>query len=176
MNTIKKKGFTLIELMIVLAIIAILAVVLIPKSGIFKSQSKNTGVTTNVNTVRAYLETKTSDATGANTYLPKTKLETALQNAFNLSASNVPDGSESNNELVNPFDKANEPIHVNDKTTSTENNTTTTNTKIPSSVASILSSKGSADEGAVVIDVYADGYVLYGIDNSGSVMQVYVVK
>lgn len=57
----KKRGFTLIELMIVLAVIAILAVVIIPKSSIFKKNAKTAGVTTNMNTVRAYLETKTGD-------------------------------------------------------------------------------------------------------------------
>lgn len=43
----KKKGFTLIELMVVMAIIAILSAVLIPKIGNMTGEAKNTGVVQN---------------------------------------------------------------------------------------------------------------------------------
>lgn len=43
----KKKGFTLIELMVVMAIIAILSAVLIPKIGNMTGEAKNTGVIQN---------------------------------------------------------------------------------------------------------------------------------
>ena len=58
MKKLNKKGFTLIELMIVLAIIAILAVVLVPKAGQMKDSARNAGVTTNVNAVRGALKQK----------------------------------------------------------------------------------------------------------------------
>ncbi|WP_206812691.1 type II secretion system protein [Paradesulfitobacterium ferrireducens] len=47
----KESGFTLIELMIVIAVIGILAVVLVPKMGNIKTSAKLTGVQTNYRSV-----------------------------------------------------------------------------------------------------------------------------
>ncbi|MGE5415983.1 MAG: type II secretion system protein [Acidobacteriota bacterium] len=46
-----KKGFTLIEMMIVIAVIAILAAVLIPRAGLVQQSAKETGVEGNARTV-----------------------------------------------------------------------------------------------------------------------------
>lgn len=59
----KKKrdgGFTLIELMIVIAVIGILAIVLIPKVGTIKTQAKSSGIDTNVRTVEGYIQSRIS--------------------------------------------------------------------------------------------------------------------
>lgn len=50
----KDAGFTLIELMIVIAVIGILAVVLVPKMGGIKDSAKSAGVITNAKSVEAY--------------------------------------------------------------------------------------------------------------------------
>lgn len=160
MNTMKKKGFTLIELMIVLAIIAILAVVLIPKSTIFKKNSKTAGVTTNMNTVRAYLETKTAD-----NFLTNTELETAMDKNFNSSANE-------SEKIVNPdSNNAGTDISVpND-----ENN-------VPSSSSVVISTSAptstvvTADndyKGTVVIHVDSTNkkYVVYGVDLDGNILK-----
>lgn len=49
------RGFTLIELMIVIAVIGILAVVLAPKMTSVKDSAKTTGVIANARTVEAYI-------------------------------------------------------------------------------------------------------------------------
>ncbi|AET66663.1 prepilin-type N-terminal cleavage/methylation domain-containing protein [Desulfosporosinus orientis DSM 765] len=50
----KEDGFTLIELMIVIAVIGILAVVLVPKMSSIKDSAKATGVITNAKSIEAY--------------------------------------------------------------------------------------------------------------------------
>ena len=56
----KDQGFTLIELMIVIAVIGILAIVLVPKVGTIKTQAKGAGIETNVRMVQGYLQSKAS--------------------------------------------------------------------------------------------------------------------
>ncbi|ACL21574.1 conserved hypothetical protein [Desulfitobacterium hafniense DCB-2] len=51
----KDGGFTLIELMIVIAVIGILAVVLVPKMSGVKDSAKAAGVVTNAKSVEAYV-------------------------------------------------------------------------------------------------------------------------
>lgn len=53
----KDGGFTLIELMIVIAVIGILAVVLAPKFGEVRDDAKTAGLETNLHSVQLYIET-----------------------------------------------------------------------------------------------------------------------
>ncbi len=50
-----KKGFTIIEIMVVIALIGILAAVLVPKFGGVKDTARNTGMLTNVKMVETYV-------------------------------------------------------------------------------------------------------------------------
>lgn len=87
----KEQGFTLIELMIVIAVIGILAIVLVPKVGTIKTQSKGTGVETNMRVVQGFVESKIN--TWAN---QKTTASTAagiIKAAF----------SGTSNQLTNPY-------------------------------------------------------------------------
>ena len=62
----KKKGFTLIELMAVIAIIAILAAVLVPTVSGYITRSKKTAIITQVRYVVTAIETHNATAVGDN--------------------------------------------------------------------------------------------------------------
>lgn len=73
----KKKAFTLIELMIVIAIIGILAALLLPKIGSSTNEARNTGVITNANSVFSVCQSSVTKAYSG-TALTKTQLTTNL--------------------------------------------------------------------------------------------------
>ncbi len=167
----KKKGFTLIELMIVLAVIAILAVVLIPKSQIFKNNSKNAGVITNVNTVRGYLETKITNNGGASQYLGWSQMQDAVKSDFGLTGryqdfSPVTNATnaQKDNQIVNPFGKDKVSVRVSNQSGSIND------------TISPRTNETSSHEGAVIIYVYSDGYAVFGVDKGGTTTQIFKVK
>ncbi|MHB1407937.1 MAG: competence type IV pilus major pilin ComGC [Desulfitobacteriaceae bacterium] len=82
MSRKKEGGFTLIELMIVIAVIGILAIVLIPKVGTVKTQAKAAGIDTNIRTVEGYVQANINNATS-------TSFETSMVAAFPTSGDAV---------------------------------------------------------------------------------------
>ncbi len=76
----KDEGFTLIELMIVIAVIGILAVVLVPRVGGIKTAAKSAGIDTNIRAVQAYAESRITSWDNANT--PAATIVTDITNAF----------------------------------------------------------------------------------------------
>lgn len=93
----KKKAFTLIELMIVVAVIGIMAIVLIPKAGTARTEAKVVGVSANVNAVRSFLELRT----GARFIDSVENLEDAINGTFT-----------GNEVLKNPLDEEGEAVVV----------------------------------------------------------------
>ncbi|MBC8062736.1 MAG: type II secretion system protein [Clostridiaceae bacterium] len=164
MKKLNKKGFTLIELMIVLAIIAILAVVLIPKAGLLKDNAKGSGVAANVNSVRALLETKSADsgyfaASGAGAL----KTIAALTSAFTGA-----------NAIENPWLKAattvadtatpdTTSVVVTDQTGTAANDTTAE----AIDVVKAVTTADTTDKGITYVWVCKDGFVVYGLDGEG---------
>lgn len=144
----KKKGFTLIELMIVLAVIAILAVVLIPKAGQAKNNAKNAGVTTNVNAVRGMLEQKT----GANFISDANDVRSALEASFNATT------ADADVNVVNPFSSDHKVV-----TSITAGTAPAVYVATSDPTASYSSLKGS-----VVVVATATSYTVFGVDNGGT--------
>lgn len=84
-----KKGFTIIEVMVVIALIGILAAVLVPQFGSVRDRAKDAGMLTNAKMVEAYVASMIDTATPAN-------MNTALTTQFNSG----------DNALVNPYTDA----------------------------------------------------------------------
>ncbi|WP_425807578.1 competence type IV pilus major pilin ComGC [Desulfitobacterium sp. Sab5] len=80
----KDNGFTLIELMIVIAIIGILAVVLVPRVGNVKTQARSAGIDTNIRMVEGYVQSRITSWNNANT--PTADLVTDITNAMTTGA------------------------------------------------------------------------------------------
>lgn len=168
MKKLRKKGFTLIELMIVLAIIAILAVVLIPKAGLMKDNAKNAGVDTNVNTVRALLETKTADGT-----YYKAAGATKLVTALNV-ATTIP------NRIVNPLLKGEAVLAFDVADTDLDPDTNSVAvvpqganfTTLPTAPDQAI----LANRGSVVVYVYDNGFVVFGVDADGSFSNMQLIQ
>lgn len=166
MKRFKKKGFTLIELMIVLAIIAILAIVLIPKAGILKSSAKDTGVTTNVNTVRAFVETKAAN----DSYLNSSDMYGQIKAKFTgdniitnpLTKSNTIPSSDTTNDVINIGTSYS--IVVSDKDS----------VSIPTDAPTSTTQDNS--KGTVFVYVYNNGYAVFGVNSDKQVVNYTVIK
>lgn len=87
----KDSGFTLIELMIVIAVIGILAIVLVPKVGTVKTQAKEAGLDTNIRLVQGYMESKIDKWVSKSS--ADTNVVNDIKNAF----------TGGNKELTNPI-------------------------------------------------------------------------
>lgn len=184
----RKKGFTLIEIMIVLAIIGILSMILIPKVGGIKLNSKNNSVTTNVLLVRTYLENRMGkDGISYNIATKGTPTQTAEQ-ALKIIHSNVGGDMTSNfmgsNALTNPFN-SNSSINYSNADVSGNNPSSASVVIGYNSAASLPASKsvvknnlpkGQDFVGDVVVVIYSTGYVLYGVDNIGDMTDIYIIK
>ena len=181
----RKKGFTLIEIMIVLSIVGLLSIILVPKIGPIKLQSKNNSVNTNVLLVRTYLENRSAKDSSA--YQSSINANQTKNQALSAILNNIETDMNSNfsgsNSLINPFSNS-KAITKNLSGDSSvllsySSNTLPKDNEIASD--STLPS-GENIEGNVVVVVYGStqdkrgGYVLYGIDNSGKIVNSYIVK
>lgn len=168
MKCIKKnEGFTLVELMIVLSIIAILAVILVPKVGDMKDSVRNQGVEANVNSVRAFLELQINDRIAEET-LEGDRLLALLQNHFT-------DGNVISNPFTNGTD-VDDWSEVGDLDHSVilyeYNNGSIANTLANNN----LTGTYAARRGQTIIWVCTNGYVVWGHGSDGDAVAYYTIK
>lgn len=183
----KRKGFTLIELMIVLSVIALLAVVTLPKIGVIKILSKNNSVSANVMIMRSYLENRSGkDALNYQSAIDSGKDSTeGLSTVVNSLGADMASNFKGSNALTNPFSKdstvnysqgdvksksssqAGVLLYYNTSSLPADNNSVTQDGSLP---------KGTSFSGDVVVILYSSGYAVYGVDSSGDMVNVYIIS
>ncbi|MFL0195451.1 prepilin-type N-terminal cleavage/methylation domain-containing protein [Clostridium sp. WILCCON 0269] len=184
----RKKGFTLIEIMIVIAVIGILSMILVPKVGAIKLQSKNKSVAANVLVVRTYLENRSGKDGSAYQTLMIQNQDSAqtLTTIANIVGADMTSKFFGSNALINPFNSSSAVCPQGNVSSNTSSITSSVQvyycaTALPSSNADIINSgdlpKGTGFEGNVVVVIYSTGYVLYGLDDSGQIINPpYIIK
>lgn len=184
MKRLIKKGFTLIELMIVIAVIGLLSIVLIPKALPLKNVAKNNAVETNVYILRSFLENRAgtdkrsivaslgaaNDTTSIDNALKPIKDDIALKINTTFSGSSAVKNPFNNNTAIN---STNPNIENNDPEHSSVVIGYDTNS-VPINVSNITST--ITTPGVTAIIVYETGYVIYGIDNFGAIVQPTLVN
>jgi len=167
----EEKGFTLVELMIVISIIAILAVVLVPKVGSMRDSVKNQGVVSNVNNVRAFLELQNNSRESTYT-LETPRIAAAMQAEFV--------GSDA---IKNPFTNG-ETIF---QGWTTNDNYDSNNSIIVRGINANAATYAIDTEawymntyvntyGKVFVYVFNDGYIIFGKDADGASYDYYRVR
>ncbi|AZV55566.1 prepilin-type N-terminal cleavage/methylation domain-containing protein [Clostridium sp. AWRP] len=182
----RKKGFTLIEIMIVLSIIGLLSIILVPKVGALKLQSKNNSVSTSVLLVRTYLENRCAKDSSA--YKTAVNGNETKEQALTAILKNIETDMNSNfsgsNSLINPFNSSKSItkdlsgnssvlLSYSSNALPKDNDAIVNNSTLPA---------GENVKGNVVIIVYGStqdkvgGYALYGIDSDGKRVNPYIIK
>ncbi|MCJ7690815.1 MAG: chitobiase/beta-hexosaminidase C-terminal domain-containing protein, partial [Clostridiaceae bacterium] len=182
MKKLSNKGFTMIELMIVIAVIGLLSVVLIPKVLPLKDAAKNNAVEANVFIVRSFLENRV----GADkiNIVSSLKTDSSTSNALNpikddigLKMNTTFSGSSA---MKNPFnnatkiDKSSANVALNTNLGSSSVIIGYDITSIPTSDSSITNTVTTP--GVTVIIVYETGYVVYGVDNFGGIVKPTIIN
>jgi len=161
-----KDGFTLVELMIVLSIIAILAIVLVPKVGDMKDSVREQGVNSNLNSIRAFLELK------VNSRLPNANDEDDRMLAL-LQTEFI-----GGNAIVNPFTNGDN-IGLDAWNTLNNNNYST----IIYNRAIMFDSNNYTQlgtnisyRGKIIIEVFNNAYIIYGMNKEGVALTYQIVR
>ncbi len=162
-----RKGFTLIEIMIVVAIIGILALVLVPKIGGMKNQAKLAGMDTNSRVAQAVVQRVINDfsATQLN------ELDAAL-------LARLP------GDTVNPFTDATGPLAYSEVTDATPTSAAFATGYVNAGAHEDLTGVDFAAQaanlkGVIVLSSYADGSQvkvdLLPFDDNGAPMKVVTI-
>ncbi|HEY8909665.1 MAG TPA: prepilin-type N-terminal cleavage/methylation domain-containing protein [Desulfosporosinus sp.] len=149
----KDEGFTLIELMIVIAVIGILAVVLVPKVGTIKTQAKSAGIDTNIRMVQAYGQSRITSWANAGTSVStiEADFQSALTGGTDL--------------MANPFSRSTTVIP--DSVTPAQPavfTTTNVNYGTDGQTRPVLAGT------VIIIPTSASSISIYGVDSAGKVM------
>ncbi|KZL93388.1 prepilin-type N-terminal cleavage/methylation domain-containing protein [Clostridium magnum] len=183
----RKNGFTLIEIMIVISIIGLLSMIIVPKAAAIKQQLKDTSVGTNVLLTRSYLENRSGkDGISYQVSIDSNQTSSqALATILSNIAADMASSFSGSNNLINPFNSSatiyskgnianitassisSVLIYYNIDNLPSDNNTVNNSGNLP---------KGIGLKGNVVIIIYSTGYVLYGVDSSGQMSNMYIIK
>jgi len=178
-----KKGFTLIELMIVLAVISILVTVAAPNVDSIRSDAYNRKIESNILMVKTFLEDRKfkdkniiyqqHDKNGLALELVmddvKTDVAEAMKGAFSGSRS-----------LDNPFTGSKEILYDNTESHPDGKGSIVVMHSVgtlPGDVNGIsMKSDGKKHPGNTMVVIYPDGYVVYGVGKDGNLISPSIIE
>lgn len=157
------KGFTLIELIIVIGIMAILALIYVPRIGNVNNTSKDSGVEKTARDVKGTLE-----------YIVN-------KGAFTTTEATVKTELNGFDDAKNPFSLAEEGVSVDDAVSGAiivDALPANTAASIGTDAATIADTNLATykTKGRVYVLPYKDGYLVYGVNHNLAVVEAAIVK
>jgi prepilin-type N-terminal cleavage/methylation domain-containing protein len=154
-----KKGFTIIELAIVISILGLLAVVVVPQINATKFEAKNRVVYDNVDIVRDYVAKVLKDKG----LIQNQNLENLMVGEFN---------SSSGNNVENPFTSGTGIKYTGPNYSKDDDRAITIVDCTSKSLSEIqIITFNESDAGIVVVQCYNDGYYIQGVEGNGDVVE-----
>lgn len=201
-DSMKKRGFTLIELMIVISIVGVLSAIVVPKLGFAKREAKAEQLKANIVSIKNFLsekrETLSSGGTIKTPDILSNQIKNSMINSFDGSRSikNPYSGSEviflasaigntnpySNIELSSNNISSSVIIFYVGGTTSNGGTTFTSSIALPitENTTSYFSKFSNASLrnhiGKVLVVVHYDGFVGFGVGENGEILNPFIIK
>jgi len=178
-----KKGFTLVELMIVLAVVSILVTAAVPNVDSIRLDAYNRKIESNILMVKTFLEDrrfKDKYTIYQQSDVNKTSLEQVMSNVKADVAKAMEDSFSDSRSLDNPFTGSRKILYKSPESSLERDGSVmvlhSTGT-LPEDINDIsLITDGEKHPGITMVTIYPDGYVIYGVGKDGMIISPFIIS